>query len=219
MAHGADVNVIDFGSRTGLGVASIYGYDDLVELLLDNGADISPVIDRDNETPIIIACICGNLSTVKLLLDRGADVNFIGGRFTPLSAACQHGQLEVTRLLLERGADANISLRNGLLPLIAAAAYNHFDSGMIDLLLEYGADINAESDGYCALSYACERYQRENIILLLERGADLYKADGITLIALSDHGLFVSDPVIVALVEQYMEVNKRANRVVKPLLK
>ena len=90
---------------------------------------------------------------------------------------------------------------------------------MIDLLLEYGTDINAESGVVCALNYACIRYQRENVILLLERGADLYKEDGVTPIAYTTHGLFVTDPEIAALVEKYGESNKRAYRALQPLLK
>ena len=219
IAHGADVNISDYGSRTSLGVACICGYDDIVELLLDNGADISPVINRDNETSMIIACICGHESTVKLLLDRGADVNYVGVRFTPLGAACQHGQFEVARLLFERGADVDISSMNGHTPLTVAAAAYQLNRDLVDLLLEYGADINAESGGYCALSMAAGLDRRESIILLLERGADLFKEDGVTPIAHTTSGLFTTDPEIVALVEKYSEINKRANRVIKPLLK
>ena len=216
ITHGADVNIIDNRGRTSLGIACQKGFDELVELLLDNGADMNLTSDIPNyKQPIVFAYVRGRISTVKLLLDRGVDVN-LTGNVIPLIVACQQGKIDIVRLLLERGADTNVvPIGGGFTPLIEAAAY----PGMIDLLLEYGADINAESGVVCALNYACIRYQRDNVILLLERGADLYREDGITPIAYTTHGLFVTDPEIAALVVKYGESNKRAYREVQPLLK
>ena len=216
MSHGADVNVSNNYGHTSLGIACHNGYNDLVDVLLDHGADMNLGSDVFNRTPFTLACINSRLSTAKLLLDRGADVNRDMGATLVLS--CEYAQICVVRLLLERGANVNGTLRNGRFsPLMAAVCRK--DRGMIDLLLEYGADINAEDGGSCALSIAASFEQRENVILLLERGADLYMADGVTPIAHSTSGLLTADPEIAALVEQYREVNKRANRAFKPLLK
>lgn len=97
-----------------------------------------------------------------------------------------------------------------------AAARCKRERGTIDLLLGYGADINADSGGQCALSVADERHRRAHVELLLERGADLYKEDGVTSSVHSDYGLLTRLP---ELREKYGEINKRANRALKPLLK
>ena len=218
ICHVADVNIIDNGGHSGLSVACEHGYDDLVELLVDHGADVNMPSDvHYYKHALICACLSGHVSTVKLLLDRGANVNGIGYGI-PLIVACQKGRINIVRLLLERGADVNVVPIDGFTPLIEATVFDHNRLGrdLIDLLLEYGADINAETDGglLCALNYACVRHQRGNIIFLLERGADLYKEDGYT-----TSGLFVSDPEIAALVVKYGESNKRAYRTLQPLLK
>ena len=211
ISHDADLNARNHNGFTCLGVACQCGFDDVVELLLDHGADISLGIGAVNHFPFTVACMNSRLSTAKLLLDRGADVN--GDRGT-LVLTCDYAKIGVVRLLLEHGADVNGTLRNPLM-----SAVHRKDRGMIDLLLEYGADINAEDGGLCALSMAARNNRREIIIFLIERGADLYKADGVTPITHTTSGLFTTDPEIVALVDQYREINKRANRAFKPLLK
>ena len=190
LSHGADVNIIDNGCRTCMSIACEHGYDDLAELLLDHGADMDAKTGRYGQTPFLLACINVHLSTVKLLLDRGADANLTGDAI-PLIAVCQYRYM----------------------------ARHKSDLDLIDLLLEYGADINAESDGLCALGEANRCYRREVIIHLLERGADLYKEDGVTPIAYITHGLFTTDPEIIALFEKNCESNKRAYRALQPLLK
>ena len=221
ISYGANVNARNHNGHTSLGVACGCGFDDIVEVLLNHGADMYLFIPQgpNKLNPLIIACMNGNVSTVKLLLDRGADINYMCDGCTPLLTACQHGDIRIARYLLKRGADANASSPYGSTPLMLAAR-DSCNCPLINLLLEYGADINAESRGQCALGMAAEKYRRENVILLLERGADLYKEDGITpVVAYFSYSIFTTDPEIVALVKQYGEANKRANIEVQPLLK
>lgn len=219
LLYGVDVNFSDFDGRTGLSIACEHGYDDLAQLLLNQGADLNLTQEGSDRTrPLLVACVHGRISTVKLLLEIGADINH-DGAVSSLIIACALGYFDVVKLLLKYGADVNIASSSGRIPLMEAAIAYRKDKGLIDLLLEYGADINAESDGVCALGYACLCHKRENVKLLIERGADLYKADGVTRIAHSTSDLLTTDPEIISLVEQYREVNKRANRAFKPLLK
>ena len=97
---------------------------DVVQLLLDRGADVNQ--DRTNgRTPLWIAAARGQLAVAQLLLDRGADVNQanIDGQ-TPLWVAAREGKLAVAQLLLDNRADVNQAAKiDGVTPLLIAA-YN-----------------------------------------------------------------------------------------------
>jgi ankyrin repeat protein len=92
---------------------------ELIQILLDSGADINIVDDEQlGTTPLIIACQQGNTDIVRLLLDSGANINLdceLG--FTPLTNACAYEQIEIVRLLVERGADVNLPCLEGENPL------------------------------------------------------------------------------------------------------
>ncbi|KAI8686521.1 HET domain-containing protein [Fusarium keratoplasticum] len=77
---------------------------DMLELLLDEGADVEAK-DKDGNTPLMHGAWC--LTTVKLLLARGADVNARSKHgVTPLmKAAFYKENADVVKLFLEHGAD------------------------------------------------------------------------------------------------------------------
>ena len=108
---GADVNAIgNFGSNA-LFTAIGNKQNEIVELLIQNGADIhsestSTLNDgRFNSSPLVYAVGVSNLPAVKLLLDNGANPNTkdINGH-TPLGNAIRLKASEISNLLIERGA-------------------------------------------------------------------------------------------------------------------
>jgi len=108
---GADVNAIgNFGSNA-LFTAIGNNQNKIVELLIQNGADIhsestSTLNDgRFNSSPLVYAVGVSNLPAVKLLLDNGANPNTkdINGH-TPLGNAIRLKASEISNLLIERGA-------------------------------------------------------------------------------------------------------------------
>lgn len=104
----ADLNTKDHTySRSALAWAVEIGYSEVVQLLLENGANRD---SRDNvgRTPLSLAAEKGYTTIVTLLLEKGTDSSCKdnNGR-TPLSFAVENGHEAITNLLLEKGADPN----------------------------------------------------------------------------------------------------------------
>lgn len=97
LRNGADANHRGERRLTVLGRAARNGHADVVEALLDAGAD-------GLGDALVCAAIGGHTSVLSLLLDRDANVHF--SHDAPLFWAAQQGYEEAVTLLLERGATA-----------------------------------------------------------------------------------------------------------------
>lgn len=86
-------------------IAAERGKRDVIELLLDYGADPNVNVDIDCG-PLARAAASGDIAMVEFLLERGADPNLfkMGCRF-PLSDAALQRNLQLVNLLLEHGAN------------------------------------------------------------------------------------------------------------------
>ena len=119
-------------------------------------------------------------------LREGADPNELPGSDTwpyfPLETAARNGFTEAVGLLLQYNADPNIySNHEKESPLHLAAYYGHKDICL--MLLEHGADINAQSFlGFTPLHYSTERNSFDVSELLITLGADpnIKNNDGLT---------------------------------------
>ena len=113
------------------------GHEEVVRLLLDQGADVNRRCSW-RSSPLAEAAKAGHEAVVRLLLDRGADMNSSGiwGN-SPLAEAAEAGHEAVVRLLLDRGADVNSSGTWGNSPLAEAAEAGH--EAVVRLLLDRGA--------------------------------------------------------------------------------
>jgi hypothetical protein len=74
-----DLNQIDFAGNTPLHAASIAGYKDIVQYLLEAGCSIDPV-NTARDTPLHDAIDNSHLDVVKLLLDAGANPRKANGK-------------------------------------------------------------------------------------------------------------------------------------------
>ena len=89
--------------------AAYKGDTDLIEKLLENGADIEGA--EGEFTPLHLAARAGHKSTVGFLLDRGANIEAIGrDGYTALSEAAYPGHKSTVECLLDHGA--NIAAKN-----------------------------------------------------------------------------------------------------------
>ena len=171
--------------RTALHLAAERGHITTMELLLRRAANIeSRTISGD--TPLVCAARGGNIHAVKLLLDHGAhiDNSLVDSRTsaTAITHAIYGGSTDVTRLLLEGGADVNfrdIEAHGGtLLHVVSRNQPGGSQTRNINLLIEYGADLEAkDEEGKTPLAAAVEDYTFEAMPILLERGANLEARD------------------------------------------
>ena len=91
---------------------------DMLELLVENGADIF-YCDDEGVSILDFAVTYNNAYMVNLLLKKGKDINDITRKsgFTPLMAAVCYGRYEIFRVLLDAGADLNAVERKGMTAL------------------------------------------------------------------------------------------------------
>lgn len=129
---------------------------------------------RDDIAHFVDAAIAGNVALINAALDSGLDPNRRCARgWTPLIGAARSGQAEVVRILLSRGASPHVCNPRGTTPIMYAKthAFASGDFSALALLLEAGADINAQdSCGLTVLDYV-EQRSRELISWLASSGA------------------------------------------------
>ncbi|GCB25504.1 ankyrin-1 [Aspergillus awamori] len=137
----------DFHGRTALWYAVQQGNTDIIQLLLDSGADIA-VLDDYGETPLHKSIKDGNLSTTSLLL-RDPTVwapvfalHAVNNVLPPLCMAADRGSIEMVRLLVECGWYVNEVDVEGRTPIHCAAENGH-DPVVQVLLTNEQLDVNA----------------------------------------------------------------------------
>ena len=152
--------------------ASAYNNFEIVQRLLDNGANINAQDGRFGSA-LYAASDHGHIEVVRLLLENEADVNARSERFgTALQAAADHGHIEVVWLLLDNGADVNAQSERFGTALHAALFRHHF--GIVRLLLDNGADVNIQGGiAESPLEIAAEECSSMTFQLMLNKGADV----------------------------------------------
>ncbi|GIJ89202.1 hypothetical protein Asppvi_008132 [Aspergillus pseudoviridinutans] len=97
--------------KTVLAIAAERGFETLVSVLIEQGADIEVRDAVIGKTPLHFAAENGHDGVVKILLDNGADIeaqDILFGQ-TPLLWAAEKGHTAVVKLLLDRGAQIEAS--------------------------------------------------------------------------------------------------------------
>jgi uncharacterized protein len=109
-----------------LGLACFFLHEDIVEYLLEKGANVNDASQNNQRvTPLHAASASRSVSIVRTLLEHGADPNARqNGGFTALHSAAQNGQVEMIRLLLAQEAQADVRNEDGETPLDIAQKNN-----------------------------------------------------------------------------------------------
>ncbi|KAI0430727.1 ankyrin repeat-containing domain protein [Xylaria sp. FL1042] len=157
--------------KTPLHVACYHGHEEIIQLLIDTGAEVEKVVDN-SRTPLELASESGQVPAIRLLLRAGVDVNngnamykaAAGGHFHAVSAllaagatvcdpiygtnamlgACSSRSIPTLELLLE----AATGLPNGNSTILEAfeGAIKYYNTPTIlDLLAEY---VSPSTDGF-----------------------------------------------------------------------
>uniref|UniRef100_A0A336MN10 Poly [ADP-ribose] polymerase n=1 Tax=Culicoides sonorensis TaxID=179676 RepID=A0A336MN10_CULSO len=144
-SHPHTVNCRDLDGRhsTPLHFSAGYNRIAVVEILLENGADVSKA-DKGGLVPLHNSASYGHYEVTELLIKYGANVNVADlWKFTPLHEAAAKGKYDIVKLLLKHGADPTKKNRDGATPLDLVKG----DQDVADLLRGNAALLEAAKKG------------------------------------------------------------------------
>ena len=115
--------------KTALYTASQQGHSNIVQMLLNMGADMNAK-SEEFAPALFIASEEGHTDIVTMLLNNGADINVKsaanrGG--TAIIVASQNDRKEIVKVLLEKGANVNATNDNGVSALQTAFHFGRTD--------------------------------------------------------------------------------------------
>lgn len=181
---------------------------DIVELLLQNGANVD---ERALEEGVFKA----NVTIFQNLLDHGPD---LAARYrqdqTILHTAAAKGSVDILSQLIKKGAEIDARDVQGNTPLHIAAEYNH--ETIAQLLLSAGADIEAIDHQYLtALAIAVKSKGTAVIRTLLDNNGSIETHDERSLPVLIQATAEMDESLVRLLLEHGADAN--VHRVVAPL--
>lgn len=97
---GADVNKEFVGPKTSIPLyyECFKGNLEMMNIFLDNGADVNQIFTKNGSTPLFIVAQQGKLEIAKILIDQEANVNYKRiDCVIPICVAAQEGQIEMVR--------------------------------------------------------------------------------------------------------------------------
>jgi ankyrin repeat protein len=154
-------------ATTALHYASEKGHQEVVELLIANGANVN-TMNNDGQTPLDIAVRRGHKAIVELLQAKVADSSIHMAAFV--------GSLEKLRSFVQTGADEDARDKNGRTPLLRAITGRHIEA--VRFLIEGGADVNKpDEQGYVPLVHALWTLDSDMVRLLLNNEGDVHAKD------------------------------------------
>ncbi|EEC00316.1 tankyrase, putative [Ixodes scapularis] len=160
--HGASVNVSDLWRFTPLHEATAKGKCDIVRLLLEHGADAAKK-NRDGNTPL------------DLVREGDQDVaDLLRGDAALLDAAKKGNLGRVMRLVTADNINCRDAQGRNSTPLHLAAGYNNLE--VAELLLEKGAEVNAQDKGGLIPLHNASSYGHLDVAALLIKHGTLVNA-------------------------------------------
>ncbi|KAL2825756.1 ankyrin repeat-containing domain protein [Aspergillus cavernicola] len=222
-------------TRTAMESAIVASRTNIIDLLLEEGADINGETGVENITPLARAIYRNKHGSIEYLIDRGASTvditlpdqvdplyyaaacgyadlirvlfkrNIAGRNIEALAFAASRGYEEIVRLLLDGGADPNAVGRTGQAPIYGAALRG--SEGLVTMLLEAGASAETRDR---ALISAAERGHDNVVALLIKSGAE-HITDNLGHSALSQAARSGHTLVVRRLLEGVADIKTQCN--------
>ena len=167
-----DVNQETVDSYTALHRAVMHVERDVVQVLIDAGADID-IQNNEGRSPLLSACVEGTFDTVKMLVRAGAEVRATDDEgVTCLHYAARRRDTETVRYLVGLPeVDVNYGDAHNHTALHRAAL--NADTDVVQVLIDAGADIDTQNseEGRSPLHSACVRGALGVVKMLVRAGA------------------------------------------------
>jgi ankyrin repeat protein len=203
----------DMWGQTALYYAARGGHEEVVSILLGNGAQANSS-GRDGMTPLMGASMHDHVGVVRMLVQhmegQGLDERDRDG-FTALYHAAVYGHESVVAILLSKRAQANISGRDGMTPLMGASMNNH--PGVVRMLVQHMEGQGLEErdrSGNTALFHAARWGHNEIVNLLLSQGAQV--TSRVLMLACSTDHLGVVQMLVQHMEEERLDERDRAGQ-------
>lgn len=188
LSHGANAQSIFKRDRqaSALIIASRFSDVELVQMLIDNGADVNETRSSASDQNALLAASKvgkeGNFPIVQLLLDNGAVFDAGLPQGSALVIMCRMGRTQMARLVLDAGTDVNqlceTEIGDQTTALMAAVEMDAIDT--VKMLIDRGANINKTVQGSLfgnALITAVMVSTPDIAKLLLQNGAHATELD------------------------------------------
>ncbi|MEQ2007286.1 MAG: ankyrin repeat domain-containing protein [Limisphaerales bacterium] len=168
-------NARDGGGRTLLHWASAKGYADVVELLLEYGADAA-LVDAHGRLPLHEAAQSGRMEILPRLATRELAGREDGSRLTAFELAVQHAQPVAAEWLLRFKPDLSRPVADGQTPLHLVITQGNTDLAA-QLLVAGASPAATNRNGQTPLHLAAERGNTNAIIKLINARAPVTLRD------------------------------------------
>lgn len=122
----ANMQLHGFDDIRPIHVAAGASVPEIVELLIERGADPGQIEDRSKHTPLHNAAQAGKTENIAVLLKYDVPLDFQGNsKLTPLHLAAANGHAEICKMLINKGARTDLKDIAELTALEYARKYKH----------------------------------------------------------------------------------------------
>lgn len=110
LKKGADINIMNPTGHTALNRSIYFEKQEVVDFLLDQGADVNKTDDIFILPPLIAAAIKNNAEIGKKLIEHGAEVDVLDkiNKFSPLIWAVIYGHIDFVKMIMDYKPNLNI---------------------------------------------------------------------------------------------------------------